>query len=225
MSKTVKSYSIIIKLYSLNIDNLDYVRFLGIHVDRALTFATHIEKLTAKLSSGCYALRSVAKELDSSAARMVYFALIESHLRYGIPFWGSCSEYLFNSVFVLQKRAMRFMFGMQGRDSCRPFFIREGIMTLPCLYIAESVCLVFKKYKHTITEGPYNTRQIHNIPLPIPATSQIRKSFIYNAKRMFNHLPVNIRCIQNLSKFGRETKRLLLRKAYYTVTEYFEDQL
>jgi len=39
-------------------------RFLGICIDENLKFVSHINALNRKLSSGCYALRVIARELN-----------------------------------------------------------------------------------------------------------------------------------------------------------------
>ena len=213
-----------VHLDAISLNPVNNVKFLGMHVDSLLNFSSHIKGLLKKLSSGCYALRIIAKDLEPQAVKISYYALIESHLRYGIAFWGVCSDYLFNSVFVLQKRALRFMYGIARRESCRPYFLREGIMTLPCIFMAESMCLVFKKYRSLISVGHYGTRQTGNVPLPIPHSSQVKKSFIYNAKKMYNHLPNSFKDINSLKKFKTEITKFLSGRAYYNVTEYFCDE-
>lgn len=91
------------------IKNQTECRFLGLHIDSKLKFENHISILSKKLAANCFAIRVVANELKLDSARNAYFALIDSHLRYGICFWGSCSQYLFNKIFVLQKRALKYM--------------------------------------------------------------------------------------------------------------------
>lgn len=74
-------------------------KFLGLSIDYRLKFERHINLLCKNLASGCFAVRSVTYSLSLQAARNVYFALIESHLWYGICFWGACSDELFNSLY------------------------------------------------------------------------------------------------------------------------------
>lgn len=199
-------------------------KFLGLHIDDKLKFESHVFQLNKKLSGGCFALRTVSRELDMSMARNVYFALIDSHLRYGVCFWGSCSDHLFNSVFVLQKRAIRFLCKLNIRESCRPYFLSLRILTLACIFILESVCLTHDKFHNEIlAAGAYATRSSHIAPLPIPLTTLVKKSVIYNSKKLFNHLPSNVRKICNKEQFRGKVKRILVGKAYYSVAEFFSD--
>ena len=84
-------------------------KFFGLIIDSGLKFEDHIVKLNKRLSSSCYAVRVASAQLGVAVARIVYYSLFESHLRYGIAFWGFCSRQLLNSAFVVQKRAVRYM--------------------------------------------------------------------------------------------------------------------
>lgn len=182
---------------------------------------SHIKHLNSKLSSGCYAIRVVSDELDKEIARRAYFALIESHLRYGICFWGACSKQLFNSVFLLQKRAVRFMSGAKTRDSCRPLFLRHKILTLTSIFILESACLMHKKHQEDIgRQTVYDTRSVY-ISLPRPTSSQTHKSIFFGSKRVFNRLPLQLRQIRNERVFRRSLKAQLVVRPYYDLSEFF----
>lgn len=117
------------------IENSTVTKFLGILIDNKLKFSEHVKTLSKKLAAGCYAVRIVTKELDLSIARSVYFSLIESHLRNGTPFWGFCNQQLLNSLLILQKRAVRYLFGVRLKDHCKPLFIRGKILTIIGIFI------------------------------------------------------------------------------------------
>jgi len=216
----------VVYLNDIALDCLNENKFLGLYIDNKLKFNLHISNLCAKVSSNTYAIKIVARELDRTTIRNTYFALIESHLRYGICFWGTCSRQLFQSVFVLQKRAIRCMFGVKTRDSCKPLFLREQILTLYSLFILETVCLLHKKFKNDIcATSSYNTRRTFTISLPIPTTSQVRDSFVFTGRQMFNNLPLCIREITvNDKKFKLEVKKLLAARAYYSIEEYLSER-
>lgn len=205
------------------ISSVSTSKFLGLHVDNNLSFDIHISNLCKKLSSACYVLRVISRELRPSMARAVYFALIESQLRYGISFWGNASQFLVHSVFVLQKRAIRYICKAKPRECCKPLFIDQKILTMTSIFILESVSIIHKKFgTGIVTTSQYDTRNNNHISLPIPKSTLIKKSIIYNARKMFNHLPISIRSIPSNRKFRSAVKYLLLDKAFYTVNEFFE---
>ena len=206
--------------------DMSSAKFLGLEIDKDLKFGPHIVSLSKKIASGCFAIKSVVRELGKAIAKNVYFALIESRLRYGIAFWGMCSQGLLNVLFVLQKRALRFLLKLGYRESCKAFFISEKILTLTSLFILESVSLIFKNRGRFMNQEPrYITRGNLDIPLPIPTLTLTKKSIIYESKKIFNHLPESVREINSLRLFRKRVKGLLVGKAYYTLTEYYCDNL
>lgn len=199
-------------------------KFLGVIIDSELSFGSHVVSLSRRVSSGCFAVRITAIELGTSLSRSVYFALIESRLRYGICFWGFCSQSLFNSVFILQKRALRYICGANNRDHCRPLFKREKILTLYSLFILETVTLVYKnRHRFMSHNATYSTRNASNLMLPIPHSTLVKRSVVYESIKIYNHLPRNLTSSPSLRYFRREVKRLLVGAAYYSLSEFYCD--
>lgn len=200
--------------------------FLGVRIDSGLRFESHIMRLGSKLSSACFAVRTTRCELGLSVARTVYFALCESHLRYGIPFWGAACQKLLNVIFILQKKAVRAIVNAGRRDSCRPHFISQRILTLTSLFILETASLIFKYPRND--QDPVRvriTRQIRDLPLPVPTSALVQRSIIYEGRKIFNHLPIVIRNARGLKHFRKMLKTFLIGKAYYRLDEYFDDDL
>lgn len=199
-------------------------KFLGLFIDDKLKFDVHISGLAHKIAAGCYALRVLSSNLDVSTVRAAYFTMIESRLRYGISFWGACRNYLFNSLFVLQKRAIRIIFKVHNRESCKPLFLKHKILTLPSLYLLECLCLIHRKNLNRFKNSVYQIRNgTNNVRLPIPSTELIKSSIIYNAGKAFNRLPQNLKSMENGMKFRKQLKSVLLEKAYYSVDEFFKE--
>ena len=185
-----------IQLENVNLPNPETNKFLGLTIDKTLKFGEHVKTLNGKIASSCYALRVISDNLGTEIAKNAYFSLIQSHLSYGICFWGSCTNLLFKTVFVLQKRALRNVFRVGGRTSCRPLFLQHRILTLCCVFILESVCIVFKKYSGELDgQGQYSARRQRVLHLPISHSTLIKNSFVYNAKKMFNNLPLEMRSL------------------------------
>ena len=179
-----------------------------------------------KLSKNCFAIRTISHELGYQTARLAYFALMESHLRYGIPFWGCSSQESLSSAFVMQKRAVRYMCGAGSRDPCKPLFVKHEILTVICLYLLEISCVIFKN-KNTFSPNQIillNTRSDEsNIYLPRPNSQLIKNSIFYNGKKIFNKLPISLKKLVNINTFRKTLRSFLIAKAYYSVQEFFDD--
>lgn len=71
----------------------------------------------------------------------------------------------------------------------------------------------------------HSKRYKFNICLPINKTALLNKSILCMAPRIYNHLPNSFLEINDLNIFKNNVKTLLLKKAYYCVTEYLQDKL
>ncbi|CAH0697486.1 unnamed protein product [Spodoptera exigua] len=67
---------------------------------------------------------------DVDTARLVYFSYFHSIMSYDILLWGQAAD--IESIFVLQKRAIRAIYSLRLRESLREMFKEINIMTVPC---------------------------------------------------------------------------------------------
>jgi hypothetical protein len=69
------------------IEDVETTKFLSLYVDNNLNWKTHIQYITPKLSSACFAVRTITETL-----KLVYFAYFHSIMSYGIIFWGNSTD-------------------------------------------------------------------------------------------------------------------------------------
>jgi hypothetical protein len=75
--------------------NLDYTaetKFLGIHIRETLKWNSHVQSLASKLSKVSFMIKSLKEILSPNMIRNIYFTKFQSHLRFGILFWGGGGE-------------------------------------------------------------------------------------------------------------------------------------
>ena len=89
------------------INNPEYVKFLGIIVDGKLNWKHHIDYVIKKMNSGVYALRKLKLLLPRWVLRTLYFSLIESHLSYGLTVWGGTFPSYTKPLKIIQKKCIR----------------------------------------------------------------------------------------------------------------------
>jgi hypothetical protein len=207
----------------LKIDN--ETLFLGINIDSKLQWGTHINVLSGKLSSAAYAVYRIRRLADVATARLVYFAYFHSLMSYGILLWGAAAD--IETIFILQKRAIRAIYEMRPRDSLRELFKEINILTLPSLYIYENIMHVRKnlyKFKLNSDNHNFNTRNKDKIAVPkFRLAKTNKKSFLGNSIRFYNKIPKEITGLTE-GKFKNHVKSTLLKKAYYTISQYIEDK-
>ena len=73
---------------STKIEQVHEFDFLGIMLDECLTWNSHINKIASKISRVNGVLSRLKRFVPSSILRMIYNALIQPHLNYGVLLWG-----------------------------------------------------------------------------------------------------------------------------------------
>jgi len=206
-----------------NID-VDSVKFLGIAIDNTLHWEVHIKNLSKKLASINYTLLSLKTITDHSTLLLAYFGLFQSRISYGIAFWGGRDSTL-KKIFLHQKRAIRIIFNLGVCDSCKLYFKAENILTLPSIYILQISEMVMNKTIITPnTTHHYETRGRNLIHTNSFRLNLFQCNIDYQGPKVFNNLPPQIKNVSHPVKFKKKMKEWLLRKAYYSLEEFFEDK-
>jgi hypothetical protein len=199
-------------------------KYLGLIFDEKFSWAQYINTLCSKISSQLFLMSRYSEYKDYFLLRLIYSALIESRMRYGIVLWGAASRAEFLRVFRLQKRAVRIIAGVHRRLPCKIYFQSLQILTLPSLYIYEM--LIYYSFKHdsirigTDVHG-YNTRareQHRQIPHRLKISSTLPQNM---GPKLFNRLPRYIQVERNSDKYRILLKSYLIQRACYSVDEFF----
>ena len=90
-----------------SIDEVMYVKYLGILIDSQLSFRYHIDELTKKISRGIGVLYKLRPFVTTKILTNIYYAIIYPFLLYGITVWGTASNTNIFPIHILQKRFVR----------------------------------------------------------------------------------------------------------------------
>lgn len=216
-----------IQLYNLKsiIDSTDVTRFLGLMIDSKLNWKAHIEYICKKISSSAYALYKLAPITNTEVLLTAYHGLVASVVRYGIIFWGNSTN--IDLAFKMQKQCVRSMFRLQKVDSCRPYFIKHRILSLPSLYIFELALFVrtnpqnFPRLSDAVSR---NRRDNHRLLSQASKTSLLQKSIFCMGPKIYNKIPKSFKDL-NINSFKKQLKSFLTDKCYYKVNDFLNDKL
>ena len=110
--------------------------------------------------------------------------------------WGSASD--INSIFILQKRAVRYIYNLRARDSLRDVFKNAGIITVASQFLYYNILFVRQNIhchsKHSDTHT-IETRNKDKIVTPSFRLQKVNKSFMGLSIRVYNKIP---QCILDL---------------------------
>lgn len=201
------------------IDDIDTIQFLGLKIDKRMKWKEQVDEVCKKLNKFSYALRNLAKVVCVQAVLTAYHAYVATALRYGVIFWGNSTNK--DKAFKAQKQCIRAIFGLRQTDSCKPYFRRSKLMTLPCIYILESALFV----KTNIHLFEFKTRLRHNDKLELKPhkTNLFKQSILYMAPLVYNKIPKCLRTISEIGIFKQRLQNLLETKCYYSIKEFLED--
>jgi hypothetical protein len=152
----------------------------------------------------------------------IYYAHFQAHLQYGIIFWGYDSDSI--KIFRLQKKVIGLICGIGRLVSCSSVFRDYKILTVPSLYILETLYFIKKHSTHLKSnEQPYdyNTRGKTNYHKLSHNASQYQKSVTNMGVKLYNCLPNRLNTLTSVNIFKYEVKRILLENAFYTVHEFY----
>ena len=195
-------------------------RLLGLEVDDSLNWSNHIAGLTTKLSRSCYALYQLKRSCGLDEVRTFYYSNFYSQMRFGVIHWAMNLDS--SRVFILQKRAIRIMYSIPNRDSCRTIFKEHKILTFFDVYILEILCFVYRhrgKFDNSIDHS-YETRHSHRLLPAVHRHSPYQKSLSYMGCKLFNSLPDKYRSVGTFLRFRNVIKQFLLTVSCYSIEEF-----
>ena len=88
-SNQSKTQEITLDIGTYKLQSSDIVKFLGVWIDKKLTWNKHISTLIAKLKQNLHLLKISNKFLTKETKKLIYYVHIYSHLTYGILIWGN----------------------------------------------------------------------------------------------------------------------------------------
>lgn len=217
---TNKSNDLNITHNGKSLTSISSTKFLGLQIDSHLTWKDQIEIVCTKLNRFSYALYILSKVVRQATVLTAYYAYVASTLRYGLIFWGNSTDK--ERVFIAQKRCIRAICRLKRRDSCKPYFNKLSILTLPSLYILE--ISLFVKNNLNLFNTYRSERYKYKVSAFSRATTLFDKSVYGMATRIFNNIPKEIRETDDVDLFKHKLNKLLVAKTYYSIDDFFNDK-
>ena len=163
-----------LSLNGVTLTRVDKVKFLGVIIDNELTWEHQITHLKDKLNASIAIIKRIMKFIPKEEYCKLYDSLFKSHLSYCISCWGGVPHHRLSTIFSIQKRCVRLLFGKKPTfdhssfyESCartrtyddhmlkknfqlentKPIFNDKKILTLHHLFIQHTFMELFKLMK------------------------------------------------------------------------------
>ena len=170
-------------------------KFLGVIIDENLNWNSQIKHFGKKITSTISSLYEIRRIITKNLKTSVYNALINSHLAYDISVWGSsASQVKLKNLFVLQKKAIRNIFGIKKESKnvkghTKPTF-NDNILTVHNLASYFTItCISQIRLERT----PNHLYELMNIDdnrprmiLPMINSSHLQNNFLFYGPKIWN---------------------------------------
>lgn len=210
-----------IKIRNVNLERASVAKFLGVLIDDKLTFRNQVDSLCKKISKSVGVLYKLSKFVPPPILRILYFSLVQSGLIYGITSWGGSSDTNLNRLKSLQDRAVKMLPVKDDALEVRLPAVLDltslykyfcGIKTYKSFILGQHEFFV-TNFKRLIPDHGYRTRHkaAGNINVPFCCKSRCQQSFLFNASKIWNDIPIVIRNSPSLFVFKNKFKQHLLQ--------------
>ena len=127
--KQIVDYNLKIKLRGKRLFLTDHTKYLGVLVDKHLSWNMHLEKVAKTLRSTNGMIAKLRHHVPRKTIVMIYQSLFQSHVNYGLVVWGQNLP-ANNRITKLQKTAVRLMTFSPYNAHTKPLFSTLKIKTI-----------------------------------------------------------------------------------------------
>lgn len=203
------------------------VRYLGVTIDRHLRWNYHINKVVFTLRGLLFKFRFLQQFLDVRRLKMVYFALVECRLTYGVLSWGAAANNHLKKLENIQKKFLKIMYVKPNTYPSDQLFKDASVLDIRQLFFSNCVIERYtKRHELTYVNHAYQTRYMTQTKATTNFTSKttIQRSFDFLANRLYNFLPKEIKTAPSKNIFKTKVKRFLKNHSRITIHKLMDPQ-
>ena len=161
-------------------------------------------------------VEEIEKYNSQSKLCSVYYAIVESHLRYANEIWGILPKTKLDTLQLLQDRARSIVENARYKDNWSCDWLRveniirfdRSVMTYKIRNKLSPESL-WDKFQQSSSHSNYATRNCRDLQIPRLSTDHAKKSYRYPAINVWSEIPVAVRELPTLSRFKKEVKEYL----------------
>lgn len=178
-------------------------KYLGVYIDKNLKYNIHIEYITKKIRKTIYKFYQLREFMTKNVLKMIYQALVESVLNYGVKIWGSACNTILTNLIITQKYILKIINKKPKRYPSEELFKENKVLTIREIYIKNVIkyMITNKKYKNQPAHN-INTRSIthEHICLNRVDFTICQRHISFIGPRLYNLLPIHLKLKTNNKK-------------------------
>ena len=149
-----KDESIVLK--NTEITCTEYVKYLGILLDKNLPYGFHVKRVLNKLAKHVSIINRLGHFTSSSVVIRYYKTYMKPIIQYGLLIYGCTRKSVLNDIFLVQKKILRITYFKNRRYPSDELFKRSKIMNVFDLYVFELLKFAVRSSRES---------QLHNIKI------------------------------------------------------------
>ena len=169
--------SISVKMNGHKLTPVDYIKYLGMYIDKYLNWNVHIEDLSKKLSRANGVLSKLRYNVPLETCVQVYYAIFYSYLNIGCNVWGFTSERNIDDIQILQNKCVRIMTFAPFNSNTDQAFIDLGLLKVREVIKTNQLKVVYDFYQKKL---PDDLMSLFILSSNVHSTNQALNSAINN---------------------------------------------
>ena len=211
-----------LKIENIYLEDKVETNFLGVIIDKKLTWKQHIQHISNKISKTIALLRLLRHIFPKRILRLIYMSLIYSYLNYCNVIWGGAYDIVLEPLFILQKKAIRLISNSHYLEHTAPLFKSLKLLNIYQIFKYNCLLLVHKctqdnyfpefkkKLQSSSSFHSHETRNNKQIRVPLEKLKLCQKSYRYISIKSWNDVNLDIRNINSTITFKKKIKILLI---------------
>ena len=205
------------------------VKYLRVTLDEHLTWNEHILDLCNKLKRHFKTFYCIRRYLNKKQVKSIYYALIYSHIKYGITVYGSANKNMIAKIQTLQNKLLKVLMGKNYRYSTNSLHNELEILKVSDIAKTNTVTFIHNYFHDKLSKIFKNYFTVFNEVHNINTRGSTNNIIIANHKTNFGHSTMKIKGAKLWNNIDADTKKLknvkLFRKQLKTnILPYQDDQ-
>ena len=214
-----------VKLNGSKLERCSSYKYLGVYFDDKLDWKTHVNYVCEKIGKVCGFLSKLRYCANKEVLKMVYFALVQSHIQYCNIVWGTAPQTSLAPLVAIQNRVVRILnFAPFLSRNVQQFYDDFGVMNLEQIHKFATGKFMYKLASHQLPcnfddvladitiETALNLRSTSNGDLKVnfARTKYGEKMIQTDGVKLWNRIPTNIKQSESFEIFVKRLKKYIL---------------
>lgn len=169
------------------IEQVNHIKYLGIIIDHHLSWTYQIDALYNRLRKMLHIFKRLGAVSDPATVRIVYLALCQSILSYGIVCWGTAAKTLLLKLERAQRAILKVAYRKPYRYSTDKLYSDTNHLRVRQLFIMATTLRYHKIARYAAVE-PLKSSRRNTWNIPLVKTVFAQKSFAFKGPFIYRTL-------------------------------------